>query len=55
MPRPNKLRVETVTYNLTLPVSMKNNLSKSAHDKSKKLGKEISIADLIREKLYGYF
>ena len=49
MPRPHKLGVPTVTYNLNMPVELKEKLLKQAHIKSRELGIQVSIADLIRE------
>lgn len=49
MPRPNKLNVETTSYNLTLPKAWKEHLSKESFIQSKLHNKEISIADLIRD------
>tara|TARA_B100001057_G_scaffold492820_1_gene586019 strand:- start:32 stop:265 length:234 start_codon:yes stop_codon:yes gene_type:complete len=49
MPRPNKLNVETTSYNLTLPTAWKEHLSKESFIQSKLHNKEISIADLIRD------
>ena len=51
MPRPHKLGVPTVTYNLNMPVELKEKLVKQAHIKSCELGIQVSIADIIREKL----
>ena len=51
MPRSHKLGVPTVTYNLNMPVELKEKLVKQAHVKSRELGIQVSIADLIREKL----
>ena len=51
MPRPYKLGVPTVTYNLNIPIELKEKLVKQAHVKSRELGVQVSIADLIREKL----
>lgn len=49
MPRPNKLKVPTSSYNLTLPTTWKEHLSKESFIQSKLHNKEISIADLIRD------
>ena len=54
MPRSNKLGVPIVTYNLIMPVTMKDNLNKKAHMQSKELGIQVSVADLIREQLKDY-
>ncbi|BAQ86414.1 hypothetical protein [uncultured Mediterranean phage uvMED] len=49
MPRPNKLNVPYTTYNLVIPIKMKEQLSKIAHDRSVIENQQISIADIIRE------
>jgi hypothetical protein len=49
MPRPNKLNVPYTTYNLVIPIKMKDQLSKIAHDRSVIENQQISIADIIRE------
>jgi len=51
MPRPYKLKVPYTTLNIVLPVTMKEHLSKQAHIMSKRLGKEVSMADIIRDTL----
>ena len=51
MPRPHKLKVPYTTLNIVLPISMKQQLSKEAHELSKKFGKEISMGDIIRNRI----
>lgn len=51
MPRPYKLRVPYTTFNIVLPIKTKEELSKLAHERSKKLGIQVSISDLIRERI----
>lgn len=49
MPRPNKLRVETETYNCILPASDLAALRRLAHQRSVAESRIVSVADLIRE------
>ena len=51
MPRPHKLKVKTTTLNIILPISVKEQISKEAHLKSKQLGKIVSMAEIIRERI----
>ena len=51
MPRPYKLKVPYTTLNIVLPVTMKEHLSKQAHIMSKSLGREVSMAAIIRDTL----
>ena len=54
MARPNKIKEPTVTYNLNIPVKMKEQLSAIAFSQSKNLGLSISIADIIRGRIKEY-
>jgi len=51
MPRPHKLKVPYTTLNIVLPITMKEELSKEAHYLSRMHGKEVSLGDIIRDRI----
>ena len=48
MPRPNKIKAKTKTYNLTIEVEKYEKLAKIAHDLHKRAFEQVAVADLIR-------
>lgn len=54
MPRPNKILVPTKNYNLSLPQTDWDILSKHAHIQSERYRMQVSVADLIRSSISLY-
>ncbi len=48
MPRPNKIKAETKTYNLLIETEKYDKLAKIAHDLHKRAFEQVAVADLIR-------
>tara|TARA_R100000773_G_C4207872_1_gene108209 strand:- start:413 stop:610 length:198 start_codon:yes stop_codon:yes gene_type:complete len=54
MPRPNKILKPTKAYNLNIKVEDYDKLSYIAHKESNIHGKQVSVADLMRESIEVY-
>ena len=54
MPRPHVIKVETRIYNLLLAERVFGELHQRAFDESKRQGKMVSVAHLIREAIERY-
>lgn len=48
MPRPNKIKAETKTYNLMIEVDKYNKLAEIASELHKRAFEQVAVADLIR-------
>lgn len=54
MPRPNKLGVKTKTLNVLFPMDTLETIKYHAHQESRKISKQVSCSDLIRDAVDQY-